>query len=164
MTLGGIAELLFGVRAEGKSLEAIAEPLSTAAPGDEQAAAAREDRIGRRHDRETAGLRRYRPGLGSSFYSPGMVPGGTPADSSGASDRQLDFEIDTLGETLAGQGPLERAELARRVGARYWGPGRFRVALRECVRDDRARRAARRAARRTYEATAGPRDAGRGRG
>jgi MFS family permease len=160
MTLGGIAELLFGVRAEGKSLEAIAEPLSTAAPGDEQAAAAREDRIGRRRDRETAGLRRYRPGPGSSFYSPGMVPGGTPADSSGASDRQLDFEIDTLGQTLAGQGPLERAELARRVGARYWGPGRFRVALRECVRDGRARRAA----RRTYEATAGPRDAGRGRG
>jgi MFS family permease len=30
MALGGIAELLFGIRAEGRSLEAIAEPLTTA--------------------------------------------------------------------------------------------------------------------------------------
>jgi MFS family permease len=49
MALGAVAELLFGVRAERRALEAIAEPLSSA--------------------------RRWRPGpgRGDAFYSPGMV-------------------------------------------------------------------------------------------
>src|SRR4051794_24366100 len=53
MALGGVAELLFGVRAEGRSLEAIAEPLT--------AAKAKAKRL------------RPGPGRGEMFYSPGMV-------------------------------------------------------------------------------------------
>jgi len=40
-------------------------------------------------------------------------------------------------------GPLKGAlesELARRVGARYWGPGRFRAALREALDEGTVRR------------------------
>ncbi|MDX6644584.1 MAG: hypothetical protein QOK40_311, partial [Miltoncostaeaceae bacterium] len=36
-----------------------------------------------------------------------------------------------------------RRELARLVGARYWGPGRFTAALREAVDEGRARRLSR---------------------
>lgn len=37
----------------------------------------------------------------------------------------------------------DRDELAALVGARYWGPGRFRAALRETVNEGRAKRASR---------------------
>jgi MFS family permease len=37
----------------------------------------------------------------------------------------------------------ERDELATLVGARFWGPGRFRAALRETVSEGRARRLSR---------------------
>jgi hypothetical protein len=40
-------------------------------------------------------------------------------------------------------GEADRVELARRVGARYWGPGRFTTALREAVADGVARRVGR---------------------
>jgi hypothetical protein len=35
---------------------------------------------------------------------------------------------------------MDRAELARAVGARFWGPGRFQGALREAVRTGHAQR------------------------
>src|SRR4051812_109468 len=54
MALGGMAELLFGVRAEGRSLEAIAEPLS--AEGAEEDPE-RDERIAERRDRERRGIR-----------------------------------------------------------------------------------------------------------
>jgi hypothetical protein len=41
------------------------------------------------------------------------------------------------------RGPTDRDKLAELVGARYWGPGRFRAALREAVGDGRARRLSR---------------------
>ena len=49
-------------------------------------------------------------------------------------------------------GAQTRAQLAERVGARYWGPGRFRAALRAAVADG----AVRRVGRNTY----GPGDGG----
>jgi hypothetical protein len=45
-----------------------------------------------------------------------------------------------MAPTLADHGPTERRELARLVGARYWGPGCFSAALREAVLTGRARR------------------------
>ena len=38
---------------------------------------------------------------------------------------------------------MERRRLARLVGARYWGPGRFADALREAMREGRAQRTGR---------------------
>jgi MFS family permease len=137
MAVGGIAELLFGIRAEGRSLEAIAEPISAARQDDEAAAAAeRDERVAHRHERDTAGLRRFRPGPGSSFYSPGMLGNaGAPEDRTRSSDEQLDREVGAIDHTLREKGPLHRNELGRLVGGRAWGPGRFRRALRQAVRD-----------------------------
>ena len=43
-------------------------------------------------------------------------------------------------QALDEHGPTDRRELARLVGARYWGPGRFRAAVREAVGEGYARR------------------------
>jgi MFS family permease len=143
MALGGIAELVFGVRAEGRSLESIARPLTAeeldagpppAGPGDE-----RIDRRGReRRRRECAGLRRLRPGPGTSFGSPGML--GTASTTSrfeAMAARDLDREIDAISRASEERGPMGRRELRRTVQGRAWGPGRFRGALREAVREGR---------------------------
>ena len=61
---------------------------------------------------------------------------GPAPDTSAALERQIELIEQTLDE----QGPMERRRLARLVGARYWGPGRFGNALDEAVREGRARR------------------------
>ncbi len=133
MALGGIAELLFGVKAEGQSLEDIAEPL-TAQLGEGEAAAGDErSEAGQQKPRP----RRRRPGPGTAHTSPGMwvsqtVPSG-----------DLSREVDAIERALAERGPTERRELARAVGARFWGPGRFGAALGEAVESGRAKRASR---------------------
>jgi MFS family permease len=103
----------------------------------------RDDRIRRRladrQRRERAGLRRFRPGPGSRMYSPGML--GTATSSRGyTAEEDLDREIDVIARALEERGATERVELARLVGARYWGPGRFGAALREAVAEGRAKR------------------------
>jgi hypothetical protein len=52
----------------------------------------------------------------------------------------LDREIEMIERALRDSGTVERRELERRVGARFWGPGRFRAALREAVDEGRAQR------------------------
>ncbi|MFJ8075071.1 MFS transporter [Streptomyces sp. NPDC096176] len=167
MALGGVAELLFGVRAEQQSLENIARPLTAEeadaawrgepAPQDmrdrrrpahvRQAARERElriaDRTARRRERERAGARRYRPGTGSgsTLYSPGMVgTAGTASRTSATAERHLDDEIEQVTHALQETGPTCRENLERAVDGRSWGPGRFRRALREAVRESRTRR------------------------
>jgi MFS family permease len=150
MALGGIAELFFGVRAEQQSLENIARPL-TAEEADAETPApaitdpARAERIrargDRRRSREGSGARRFRPGTGSTFYSPGWVgTAGTTSRHTAASDVELDREIDALARALEERGPLARDELERLLDARRWGPRRFRRALRETLREERAAR------------------------
>jgi MFS family permease len=139
MAAGGIAELAFGVKAEQRQLEDIAEPLTAEGepepeeaerkrPRDEQAQRIRR-RAEARERRERAGRRRYRPGPGRLGASRGLTPSAGEVDS-GA---DLDSEIAIIGRALEDHGSANRRELARRVGARYWGPGRFRAALREAI-------------------------------
>jgi hypothetical protein len=116
MALGGITELLFGVRAEQKQLEDIAEPLSAEEGGGE--------------DSEPAGSPVSR--------SRGM-PLWAPADT-GAGREQ---EIATIERALNEHGTATRRELTRRTGARYWGPGRMQLALRQAVIEGRVRRLSR---------------------
>jgi len=102
----------------------------------------REERIRQRKenrlDRERDGLKRFRPGQGSSFYSPGMVgTAGTATRWAAMADEDLDREIEIIARALEQHGPTERDKLERLVGARYWGPGRFRDALQEAVREGR---------------------------
>jgi MFS family permease len=155
MAIGGVAELLFGVKAAGKQLEDIAEPLSAAEvePGgreeltandagrDEDGArrAAQERiraRIERRHQRERTGLRRYRPGPG------GFPTSRVPADAVPVAE-VFDNEILAIQRALDEHGPTERQKLADLVGARYWGPGVFRETLREAIADGDIRRTSR---------------------
>ena len=168
MALGGIAEIFLGVHAEGEQLEDIAKPLTAEEAesgtlageegGEDQAGEKPEqqrpqkrdeepprwrERSERRTQRERSGASRYRPGpgAGETFYSPGML--GTSVHSRQASQALLDREIDAIADAFGDDKSLSRDELARRVGARRWGPGRFRYALAEAESEGRIRRISR---------------------
>jgi MFS family permease len=169
MALGGLAELVFGVRAEGRSLENIATPLTAeeaeadphqqgaiqaarepARTTDEEHRAARQRnmrilrRTAERAEHERDGLRALRPGLGSAFYSPGQIgTAGTTSRWSAASDEAMDREIAEIARALEAVGPARRGALVRYAGARFWGPGRFRRALRQAVDEGRVQRLSR---------------------
>jgi MFS family permease len=146
MAVGGITELFLGVRAEQQPLENIAKPITareaeegTAEESDEERGAAEEAqrRQRARWERERAGLRRYRPGPGSASFSPFLS---VPAQ---LDPSWIDNEVGIIERALREQGELNRQDLARGVGARYWGPGRFRSALRTAVAEGAARRVGR---------------------
>ncbi|HKT82707.1 MAG TPA: MFS transporter, partial [Solirubrobacterales bacterium] len=117
MAIGGIAELLFGVKAEQKQLEDIAEPLTAEGTEETEGAKEKED-VGT----TAAGSR------GMPLWAP----------TAAGADREREVEI--IERALADHGAADRRELARRVGGRYWGPGRFRGALREAVLEGRIKR------------------------
>ena len=95
------------------------------------------ERIARRQAHEREGMRRFRPGPPALAVPAWMV-------SSSLDDADdLDREVAAISQALDEHGPTERRELARLIGARYWGPGRFRAALREAVQDGSARRVSR---------------------
>jgi MFS family permease len=129
MAVGGIVEIFFGVKAEQAPLEDIAQPLTA------------ED-AERTPERERKGRRRYRPGPGLEypFYSPGFV--GTSLRRPSAVS-ELQREVEAIGRAVDEGGPISRDELFRDVGARRWGPGRFRRALSEAVAAGRIRRSGR---------------------
>ncbi len=160
MALGGIAELFLGVKAEKAPLEDIAKPLTAeeadkgAIPGedgaDDDSNRGEDDthrrwreRDERRDRRERTGSRRYRPGPGGgqSYYSPGMI--GTAGATRIASPSARDREIDAIARVLSEDGPLRRDQIAQKVGARRWGPGRFQAALVEALDEGRAERISR---------------------
>ncbi|HVU76956.1 MAG TPA: MFS transporter [Gaiellaceae bacterium] len=147
MALGGIAEIFLGVRAEQSQLEDIAKPLTAEEaeegqiPGEEGEPQESDDERRWRARDERSRQRRFRPGPGRSFYSPGMV--GTAGATRTAPPSLHDREIDAIAAALADGGPMRVAELAHRVGARRWGPGRFSGALRDAVAEGRARRLSR---------------------
>ncbi|MDX6631566.1 MAG: hypothetical protein QOH00_3812 [Gaiellales bacterium] len=127
MALGGLAEIAWGVPAEQKALEEIAEPLTAHSEGGEEG----EEGEGRSRApaaRPATGMARFRPGIGTSrSYSPYML---TSADA--PYERELQREVDLIVRALA-DGGLERRNLAQAVGARFWGPGRLSIALHEAV-------------------------------
>jgi MFS family permease len=137
MAVGGIAELFFGVKAEQRQLEDIAEPL-TATDGDgegegETEAGGGGDEAPAEQPRERV-RGRYRPGPARYRGSPGMpVSHPYPAGA-------LRREVEIIDRALHEGGTANRRELRRRVGARYWGPGRFRGALGEAVAEGRVKR------------------------
>jgi MFS family permease len=129
MAVGGIVELLFGVKAEQVPLENIAKPLTA-----EEAEHVPE--------REREGRRRYRPGPGLEYpyYSPGLMGTSLRRPTALA---ELQHEVEAIGHAVDEGGPVSRDELYRVVGARRWGPGRFRRALGEAVASGRIRRTGR---------------------
>jgi MFS family permease len=162
MLVGGIVEIFFGVKAEQQALEDIAKPLTVedAEEGDAEEGPSRgegeedrgperrpdrgtSDRVQQRRERERTGRRRYRPGPSESYpyWSPGMI--GTSVRSRDAGETLLDREIESIGRAVDEGGPVSREELEQTVGGRRWGPGRFRRALAEAVREGRVRRVGR---------------------
>lgn len=145
MALGGVAEVVFRVRAEQQSLENIARPLTAEEteshwqhPG---AAVARDERAAHRREHERAGARRYRPGPDGPPYSPGMAGTGGPTSRTAVkADRSHNEEIDEVAAALERYGPLGRQALEQTVRGRSWGLGRFRTALKDTVEESRAQR------------------------
>jgi MFS family permease len=102
------------------------------------------DRSGQTLSEKRRGLHRLTPGVGGSFYSPGMIGTASTASRLAAMAREhLDREVDLIGHVLETHGELERNELKKLVGARYWGPGRFREALRAAISEGRVTRRSR---------------------
>ncbi|HEY4236774.1 MAG TPA: MFS transporter [Gaiellaceae bacterium] len=126
MAVGGIVELIYGVKAEQTPLENIAKPLTA-----EEAEQVPE--------REREGRRRYRPGPGLEYpyYSPGLMGTSLRRPTALA---ELQHEVEAIGRAVDEGGQISRDELFRTVGARRWGPGRFRRALDEAVATGRIRR------------------------
>jgi MFS family permease len=127
MAIGGIAELLFGVKAEQKQLEDIATPLT--AEGEEV--------------KEGEERKEPQPAQRLGAVPDGIMTGrsrGMPLWSPSARSTDRDREIEIIVRALNERGDSSRKELARTVGGRYWGPGRFQGALREAVAEGRVKR------------------------
>lgn len=126
MALGGVAELVFGVKAEGADLEAIARPL-TAEDADEKKEETAE--AGER-DADQSRRQKLRPGPGSAgVYAPwpSVSSRDVPPEVSGN-------EVQGIIDYVRDMQPVSETELHRAIGARRWGPGRFRSAVREAIR------------------------------
>jgi MFS family permease len=125
MALGGIVELFFGVKAEQQELEGIAKPLSAEEAEGE----------GEEPEREPP---RPLPQPAWGRGSPGMAVS-QPIPPVG-----FEREVEAIASVLASRdAPTDRRELARLVGARFWGPGRYPAALRAAVASGRVRRVSR---------------------
>jgi hypothetical protein len=59
---------------------------------------------------------------------------------SGDYDYDLGREVELIATALAVRGPLTRSELAAEIGARSWGPGVYRRAIRVAIGSGKARR------------------------
>ncbi|HLR46668.1 MAG TPA: hypothetical protein VK092_05860, partial [Deinococcales bacterium] len=107
----------------------------------EQRAERIRERVQRREHAQRSGLRRFAPGPGTITAG---RRAGLDAQQEAEVEQVLDHEIEVVSRALREHGPVDRAELAQLVGARYWGPGRFGQALRAAVNEGRARRLSRR--------------------
>jgi MFS family permease len=136
MAIGGVAEIAFGVRAEQRSLEDIATPLTAQGEEPSSGDAQTPQETGAPPARRTR-RDRYRPGPGAVRSSPGMWAS-TPVAAT-----PFDREVDAIVRVLRENGPTDRAALAQLVGARRWGPGRFRGALVDALLKQRVRRVGR---------------------
>jgi hypothetical protein len=146
MLAAGLVEVFLGVDAEQKPLEEIAAPLSSVEGTTGSSSAPPE--AGRAPvPRQRSGRSIWAPMPQASRYPAGNAP--------------LAREVDALAAMLEAEGPLTAPDLARRAGARFWGPGRFRAAVRWGLASERICRQGRGryAAARTTEglwATEGP--------
>ncbi len=134
MVIAGIVHATMGVRAEGKSLEDIAAPLSVeeaqekggeddgdSGGADDQSGEEERDKSRSTDDED----RQHRQPAASRARSGGLPLVSGPVDD----EADLEREATVLAQALDEDGPARRRELARRVRARYWGPGRYSRAL-----------------------------------
>jgi hypothetical protein len=70
--------------------------------------------------------------MSPSSIAPFPGPGGSVADAD-ENEWWLRREISLIENLLKDEGELERGDIGDRLGCRYWGPLRFRSALKEGV-------------------------------
>jgi MFS family permease len=160
MIVGGVIQALWGVKAERRSLEDVALPVSAEdaveerddAEGGTAGAPSRDgDGDGRftRSPRPVdspqaatavlAGAQRpVGPSATQAMYSPQQVVG-----ERSATDVDVDREVDALVDVLSTRGELTRRELGALAETKAWGPGRFGRALELGVLSGRIRRTGR---------------------
>jgi MFS family permease len=141
MALGGVAELLFGVKAERADLEDIAKPL-TAEDAEDRTPEAEGSAVGGEAEATSATDRTSRPG---SRLRPGPGSAGVYAPWPSVSSRDVPPEVSAkevqgIIDYVRDLQPVGDVELHRAIGARRWGPGRFRSAVREAIRQGHIRR------------------------
>jgi hypothetical protein len=142
MIAAGMVEVWLGVNAEQKPLEEIATPL-TAEDAAQPAAvpADASDSVGARTTRTRQRRRIEQPVTPQAAYrhwSPMHAPYSSPLV-----DTARGREVEAIVAVLAGDGPLERPQLAQLVHAGQWGPGRFAPALRQAVAQGKVHRTSR---------------------
>ena len=142
MIAAGLVEVWLGVNAEQKPLEEIATPL-TAEDAAQPAAvpADASDSVGARTTRTRQRRRIEQPVTPQAAYrhwSPMHAPYSSPLV-----DTTRGREVEAIVAVLAGDGPLERPQLAQLVHAGQWGPGRFAPALRQAVAQGKVHRTSR---------------------
>ena len=151
MALGGIAELFFGVRAEQKALEDIATPLTAeevdGEPPDVPERRARGRGAAARADRAPASRRSRRAGCGRARATAAPTtprawsePRAPRAVSATPASGRSTARSSCSSTRWPSHGELRRDELARRLDARRWGPGRYGAALRTAIREGRVER------------------------
>ena len=124
MALSGITEAFLGVDAERKSLEEVATPLT-----------AEEAETMEGEEPDSAGYQRRPP---RPMWTPALVGG-----SYLATDRHRAAEVERIVDAVPPGGEGRGREIHERLGARHWGPGRFRSALDAAVRGGRLHRVGR---------------------
>ena len=135
MMAAGLVEVFLGVNAEQKSLEDIATPLSAVEGGaDHRSSDAPPDSL----PRQTGPYPVPRRRLASTAWAP--LP---QASSYPRTNPYQAREVDVIVEALQRKGSQTLLELRRAATARYWGPGRFRAALRSGLASGRIRRVGR---------------------
>lgn len=162
MILGGIVELFFGVKAEGKTLEDIAKPLTaedaedddhdksgdSQTPDEDSADESSEAPTRPQQDQARKGSTpdtsarhpgvRHRLGSNNMMYAPWMS-----ASAPGNFDELLDREVESIAAAVTEHGALDRKALLQAVHAHSWGPGRFSAALHEATVRERVIRVSR---------------------
>jgi MFS family permease len=135
MVAGGLVHYFFGIAAEQRGLEDIAQPLSA-----EEAERGDDEREAEGAPRPAAEDRPVEAGAPGGLRRR-AASGGLPRVSDyEAEDRELRKEAEILVTALEEDGPAQRHELSRRVRAGYWGPGQYRRALRLALHEGDIRR------------------------
>jgi MFS family permease len=133
----GLVQAFMGVKAEQRGLEDIAKPVlaeeaeEVEGEGEKEAKPEAEPRRARRGERYRLGPSRTgQTGMWSPNYSYSERP---------AEDSDIEREVDALVSAVAAEDGVSRRRLREMAESRYWGPGRFRRALRAAIEQDRIR-------------------------
>jgi MFS family permease len=130
--IAAVVELIWGVAAEQKPLEKVAKPLSELQAEEEGGQPDEE--------REPEPRRRRWRAEPRTTYGSMWAPRSLYSSTGG---EYADREVELIEHALSEQETASREELAAAVGARHWGPGRFRRALRLAIARGRVRPAGR---------------------